>query len=91
MKGRNLWVPLSAIALMAFGAILLVALLVSSSNLAQRNCENSTNYWSAFQRVITATENPPSLAGKPITQDQRDALQAYGEHLRAAVGDKPTC
>lgn len=91
MKGRNLWVPIIAVVFMTAGSIMLVALLVSSANLASRTCDNSANYWNAFQRVITATENPPALAGRPITQEQRDALQVYGEHLRAAVGDRPTC
>lgn len=52
-------------------------------------CQDDQKNWNTWQRVIDATENPPSLAGKRIDPVQRRALRDYGEHLRKSVGKQP--
>jgi hypothetical protein len=75
------------------GALAEYAIHQSSENaaLAMKACDVSMRDWNAWQKVIATTRNPPTLRGKPITADERAALEAYARALSVDVGPKPTC
>lgn len=90
-KFRSLFVPVVAILSILLSLGLMGAIVSTSSADIKRNCATTLSFYNTFEKVIAAAGDPPSLAGKPVSPEQRTALQEYADNLRTGLPERPIC